>query len=347
MVEDGIIEGKARINVANESVDEPRKISKQLPVFYNPDMKLNRDISVALLNYLSTFENPFRIALPLAGTGIRGIRFLLETDSVNEIYFNDMSEKAIQNVKDNIKLNVLENDLRIFFSNKDANLFLLESSGFDYIDIDPFGSPNPFLDSAIKRISRNGILSVTATDTAPLCGTYPKTCARKYFAKPLRNELKHEVGLRILIRKVQLIASQYDKALIPIISYWNMHYFRIFFRCVKGKKKVDEIIGKHELYNGCGPMWMGKLFDEEVMDKVKLDNPFFKLLQDEAKVDIPFFYDIHTICKNEKLVIPKKETIIGILNSKGYNVSSTHFSPYGIKCNCSYEEFLFFLKELQ
>ena len=37
---------------------------------------------------------------------------------------------------------------------------------FDYIDIDPFGSPNPFLAAAIGRITRNGIVAVTATDTA-------------------------------------------------------------------------------------------------------------------------------------------------------------------------------------
>ncbi|MCU0373510.1 MAG: ATP-binding protein, partial [Ignavibacteria bacterium] len=42
--------------------------------------------------------------------------------------------------------------------------------GFDYIDIDPFGSPCPFLDAAIKRLSRGGILAVTATDTSALAG---------------------------------------------------------------------------------------------------------------------------------------------------------------------------------
>ena len=73
----------------------------------------------------------------------------------------------------------------------------MNSTGFDYIDVDPFGSPNPFLDAAIKRIARDGILAVTATDTAPLCGTYTNACRRKYWAVPLRNELMHEIGIRI------------------------------------------------------------------------------------------------------------------------------------------------------
>ena len=88
------------------------------------------------------------------------------------------------------------------------------------------------LDSAIKRISRNGILAVTNTDTAALTGTYPKACIRKYWSMPKRDYMMHETGLRILIRKVQLVGMQYEKALYPIFSYFKDHYFRIFFQCV-------------------------------------------------------------------------------------------------------------------
>jgi len=126
---------------------------------------------------------------------------------------------------------------KIIIKNQDANLFLLNSTGFDYIDIDPFGTPNPFLDSAVKRISRDGILAVTSTDTAALTGTYPKATLRKYWAYSKKDEMMHETGLRILIRKIQLIAAQYDKALVPIFSYFKDHYYRIFFNSVKGKKR--------------------------------------------------------------------------------------------------------------
>ena len=43
----------------------------------------------------------------------------------------------------------------------------------------------------------------------------------------------HEIGLRILIRRVQLAGSVYDKALIPILSYSKEHYMRVFFKCEK------------------------------------------------------------------------------------------------------------------
>ncbi|NIA04223.1 MAG: hypothetical protein GWP09_02625, partial [Nitrospiraceae bacterium] len=72
-------------------------------------------------------------------------------------------------------------------------------------------------------------------------------CVRKYWSKPLRNHLMKEFGLRILIRKVQLIGMQYEKALIPIFSYSKDHYFRVFFEVNKGKKRCDEVAAKHKL----------------------------------------------------------------------------------------------------
>ena len=68
--------------------------------------------------------------------------------------------------------------------------------------------------------------------------------------------MMHETGLRILIRKVQLIGMQYEKALFPIFSYLKDHYFRVFFRCIKGKKICDEIAEKHGMLNDAGPLWL-------------------------------------------------------------------------------------------
>lgn len=271
-------------------------ISKKLEIFYNPVMKFNRDCSILLLNALGndgkrdsenknnkednkkdSKEPPqedikeknknMLIALPLAGSGIRGLRFLKELKKgiIEEIHFNDYKENFIGMMKKNLKLNkiTLNKTTRITkttqitqtpkiqIHNTDANLFLLNSLGFDYIDIDPFGTPNPFLDSAVKRISRGGILAVTATDTSALAGTYPLAAKRKYFATPMLNHLMHELGLRILVRKVQMIGGQYDKALVPVFSYAKDHYYRIFFRCGKGKSKVDEILAKHKYFLYC------------------------------------------------------------------------------------------------
>ncbi|MFH1641588.1 MAG: hypothetical protein ABIC04_01680 [Nanoarchaeota archaeon] len=343
-----IVEGKAKIAI---SISE--KISKEMPVFYNPVMKFNRDISILLLNSIK--KTDLTIALPLAASGIRGIRFLLELNNIKEVHFNDHDKDFKKNIRKNLRLNNIAK--KAIIHSTDANLFLLNSTGFNYIDIDPFGSPNAFLDSAVNRINREGILAVTATDTSALCGTYPKACKRKYWATPLRNELMHEIGLRILIRKVQLIGAQFEKALIPIFSYSKDHYMRIFFRCIKGKSDVDAVLNQHDFYDDAGPIWTGPIFDNKLVsliiknnkDLLAKDNElgrFFKIVHAESKINIVGFYNIHKIVKRNKLHhIPRKQELITKIKKLKYKVSETHFCPEGIRSDISLEKFLRLLTE--
>ena len=335
-------EGKAIIKTTQED-----KISKEMPVFYNPVMKSNRDISVLLLNSIN--KNNLSIADPLAGSGIRSIRFLLELNKnkIKTISINDYSKSSIKSIKENLRLNKIKISKKIIIKNEDANLFLLKSTGFDYIDVDPFGTPNPYLDSAIKRLARDGILAVTATDTAPLCGTYPTACLRKYWAMPLRNELMHEIGLRILIRKIQLIGAQYEKALMPIFSYYKEHYFRVFLMCEKGKKDVDKVIEQHGMFKNAGPLWKGKLWDSKLVDSMtkKAEDRFLSIINEESKIDAIGFYDIHKICKRNKIKqLPKKGLLIEEIRKAGYKAAETHFNPWGVRSDISLEKLIRILK---
>ncbi len=324
--------------------------SKNLDVFYNPYMKLNRDISVLLLNSL---DRKFKIGLPLAASGVRGIRFMLETDAVESMNFNDYDKKAVDMIKKNLELNSINAEV----TNKDANIFLLENKGFDYIDIDPFGTPVPYLESAIVRLSRNGILAVTATDTSSLAGSHPKPCLRKYWAKPLRNHSMHETGIRILARRVQLIGASHDKALIPIFSYAKRHYYRIFFRCIKSKKQVDNVIEKIKYirYEGgycasdnphntfAGPLWTGQLWEEQLCKKM-LENStehtnFLSTIAEESGIDSIGFYHTPTLAKNLKLGYPPAlHSTIKKIRKKGYKACRTHFDPQGFRSDISYKE---------
>jgi len=346
-----IREGSAKLIIGNTD-----KISKQMGVFYNPVMSLNRDISVLLLN--SVNNGNLQIADPMAASGIRSIRFLkeLNKNKIKNLSINDIDKNAIKSIKNNFTLNKirLKNNKRIKIHNEDASLFLLNSSGFDYIDIDPFGSPNFLLDSACKRLARNGILAVTATDTSALCGTFPNACMRKYWALPRKCELMHEIGLRILIRKIQLAAAQYDKALLPIFSYSKEHYMRVFLKNEKGKDKVDEILKCHKMFNNAGPMWTGQLWKQDLcssMYKDSLKNEIFnknkelirflKTINEESKIDAIGFYDLNEICKKNKIKsLQKKEFIKNKIKKSGYKVSDTHFKGDGIRSNIPMEKLI-------
>lgn len=47
------------------------------------------------------------------------------------------------------------------------------------VDLDPYGSPSVFLDSAVQSIADGGMLMCTATDMAVLCGGNGEVCYSK------------------------------------------------------------------------------------------------------------------------------------------------------------------------
>jgi tRNA (guanine26-N2/guanine27-N2)-dimethyltransferase len=170
------------------------------PVFYNPVMELNRDIAVlALQTYQKLLNQEISVCEPLTGCGVRGVRFAVEVKGVKKVLINDINRKAFQLANHNVQMSGLSG--RITVANEDANCLLgcygAPSKRFDAIDIDPFGSPVIYLDSAIRALRNGGLIALTATDMASLCGVYPKACIRKYGGKPLRTEYCHELAVRL------------------------------------------------------------------------------------------------------------------------------------------------------
>ena len=357
-----LTEGKTKIIAKLPEKD----VHKQMEVFYNPIMGSNRNISILLLNSVDKIR--MRIADPLAGSGIRALRFCkeLEKNKIKELVVNDHKENFPEMFKENLKLNGLKTN-RVSFHNLDASLFLLQQEGFDYLDLDPFGSPNPFLAAAVARISRGGILAVTATDTAALTGTYPSVTKRSYWARPLRNYLMHEIGLRILIRKIQLQGMQFDKAFVPLLCYHKDHYFRVYVRSEKGTERCDELMKQQQYFLYCpqcvnfrtsifnkencdrcgreflfaGQLWTGRLFDRELLVEMVKKNPFpeeekfLKMLKEESAKDLVGFYDLHEIAHRYQKEPPKMELVL-----KRLKAVRTQFSPTGIKTEKRVKEIL-------
>jgi tRNA (guanine26-N2/guanine27-N2)-dimethyltransferase len=277
------------------------------PVFYNPVMELNRDIAVlALQAYQKMLSREISVCEPLAGCGVRGIRFAAEVQGVKKVLINDINQKAFQLATHNVQISRLSE--RVTVANEDAN-YLLGCYGaprkrFDAIDIDPFGSPVPYLDSAIRALRNNGLIALTATDMASLCGVYPKACLRKYGGKPLRTEYCHELAVRLLAGCLAITAAKYDVGISVVFSHSTAHYIRIYAIVKYGAKKADESIKNMGYVLHCfncfhrekakelfsiersgkcsqcgsklsvaGPLWLGKIFDEK----------FCELMEQEAK----------------------------------------------------------------
>ena len=284
-----ITEGTTRIEVPipDENSSFP---PSSAAVFYNPAMRMNRDIAIAAIAHFSK-ENPEYTYLDaLSASGIRGLRIAKEIGL--DTTMSDWDDSSFELIKRNIELNSLSNCTAV---KRNANVVMLDGS-FDIIDLDPFGTPAPFIDAACFSTKR--LLCITATDTAPLCGAHKKAGIRNYGAVPLKTEYYPEMGVRMLMGAVARTLAKYDKSMTPLLSYASAHYVRLFASVKKGIKEADECLenmgfvshcfncGAREWKHGlavhmdekcpvcrhttslAGPLWLGKLHDREFCDGV-------------------------------------------------------------------------------
>ena len=369
-----------RIEEGQTKIEFPEfdKISSEAPVFYNPHMELNRDLSILAIQVFQNEENrEINICDLFGGSGIRGIRYKNEITGVDNVAINDISELANEYEKHNIELNNLEN---IEVYQHDASMFLRMKRGkFDVIDIDPFGTPSPFLDSAGYCAGRNSLLCVTATDTSALCGTYKEPCIRKYNAKPYKSEYCHENGIRILAGFVALTLAKYSKCIDIKMSHSTEHYMRLYIKIEKGSKKTDETLKNIGYISHCknclhrqtsyglaspieetcpvcgeklinaGPLWLGniqnkefiqKMINETEHKKINTEKEALKLLNSCLnEADAPVtFFDVHTICKSLKISAPKLDLIFEEIKNNGFIAIKTHYNPLGIKTDATIED---------
>ena len=357
-----IEEGKVQIKFPDFD-----KVSSDAPVFYNPRMEFNRDNSIlALQAYQREVDREINICDLFGGSGIRGIRYKKEIDGVGDVSINDISPLANEFTRINAELN----DVEVEIDQKEANNELRSNMGrFDVIDIDPFGTPSPFVDSAGYNLKRDSLLCLTATDTSCLCGTYEEPCIRKYNAQPYKSEYCHENGIRILI------------------GFSSEHYMRTYLKVRKGSKATDESLKnigyiahcKHCLhrseYKGlassipefcpecgeklivAGPMWLGPIQNEEFIDSMieiaeeknlnQKDNVLKLLNSCKIEANAPStFYDIHKVCRALKISAPKFDKVFDKLEEEGFIAVKTHYSPLGIKTNASNKELMDIITEL-
>jgi len=344
-------------------------------VFYNPEAELTRDISTSAIQvFQKQFKNKITICDALAGTGIRGLRYAKEISGIKKVILNDKNPIAVKLIKKNIKENKLSR--KCISNNEDANILLRENV-FVVIDLDPFGSPNVFMDSTARSIYHKGFLCVTATDQSTLAGTYPKSCLRKYGIKSIKTEFYNELGVRILISFIILNLARYDRAFIPLLSFSTKHYYRVFGRiehagkisdllkdfgyvnycpkCLERKiGNIEKIDSKNHVFENCGLIYLGKILDKKFCKKVLADirkrnfrlkrneEKLLKLLIEEAEMPA-FYYDLHSLAKKLKTGIPKLEILIKKLKKKGFKASRTHFCLTAIKTDADYKKLIKFL----
>jgi tRNA (guanine26-N2/guanine27-N2)-dimethyltransferase len=92
------------------------------------------------------------------------------------------------------------------------------------IDLDPYGTPSMLLDTAVQSVAEGGLLLVTATDMANLCGNNSVACWSNYSSYPLHRSYCHEQALRIILgcieahaNRCELTGSAHTRASLPVL----------------------------------------------------------------------------------------------------------------------------------
>ncbi|RLI81152.1 tRNA (guanine(10)-N(2))-dimethyltransferase [Archaeoglobales archaeon] len=338
-------------------------------VFYNPKMRFCRDFDIAVFREIKRMEGEVNYLDALAGTGIRGIRAFLEANF--NPTFNDSSKKAVENIRRNLELNDLEADV---FS-KDANILMRERFFF-HIDIDPFGSPASFIDSAVIKPK---YLSITATDTAALCGSATKSGMRKYSSYVLKTEYYPEVGLRVLLGRILSESGKYDKAPEVLIAFAKEHFYRVHVRFKRSPRAVRNAYRKYGFILHCfnclrrytvpmgeefegtcecgkkfsliGPLWLGELHSQEFVERIAEDD----LGEEVGRVvgvikeenNTPLFYDLHFLTKKMRMSPPLLDGVIESLKEIGFMASRTRFLGTSFKTNAPIEEIYKVIKSMK
>jgi tRNA (guanine26-N2/guanine27-N2)-dimethyltransferase len=327
--------------------------------FYNPAMRLARDVSVVVLRTLVELDGrTFRVFDAMSATGARGIRLANEVPGT-KVQLNDANSDAVSLAQQNVK--------RLGLTNVDFRVGRLEShiaaEHYDWVDIDPFGTPAPFIDAAVLGVLEDGILAVTATDTASLSGVYPDACFRRYNARPRRGDCMPELAARILVGAVVRAAGRRDRGAVPLLTYTTQHFVRTYVRLSGGAGAADasaKQLGFAVFGPGlsrrlqsepaapktfAGPLWTGPLCDLAFMHRVRataaqhpnLSKETTKLLErlDEEAAAPPLYYEIDDFTSLGKTNSPKLEVFLQRIRDDGHVATRTHFSDRGFKTDAS------------
>ncbi|XP_020092470.1 probable tRNA (guanine(26)-N(2))-dimethyltransferase 1 isoform X2 [Ananas comosus] len=175
----------------------------------------------------------------LAASGLRALRYAREVDGIGQVIALDNDKASVEACKKNIQFNGSLACSKVEAHLADARVYMLtHPKEFDVVDLDPYGSPSVFLDSAVQSVADGGILMCTATDMAVLCGGSGEVCYSKYGSYPVKGKYCHEMALRILLASIESHANRYKRYIVPILSVHMDFYIRVFVRIFTSASEI-------------------------------------------------------------------------------------------------------------
>lgn len=175
-----------------------------------------------------------KILEALSATGLRAIRYAREIPHVKEVLANDLLPEAVESIRRNAEFNHVENLVKP--NTDDANVLMYRNKAhnnrYHVVDLDPYGTVTPFVDSALQTVEDGGLMLVTCTDLSVLAGNgYPEKCYALYGGvNMVSHESTHESALRLVINLLNQSAAKYKKCVEPLLCLSIDFYVRVFVR---------------------------------------------------------------------------------------------------------------------
>ncbi|HEX2066093.1 MAG TPA: hypothetical protein VHI93_04700, partial [Candidatus Thermoplasmatota archaeon] len=230
------------------------------------------------------------------------------------------------------------------------------------VDLDPCGSPAPFLDAAVRAVRHGGLLCATATDTGALAGKFPRVCRRRYDAHHglHRAPWRAEVGLRILAGALVRAAARFERTAAPVLSVAAGHWMRVVVRVEDGAQgdasikrlgaaALDPATGNGRFLDPgeavaewAGPLWTGPLQDAAMLGGMAAALPgkalarpketpaLLALLRQEA--DAPAFWIVPDLLRGRLgSPVPRRDALVERLRAAGAKAARSHLDPQGVR----------------
>lgn len=321
---------------------ESRGPARRAPVFYNPAMAFDRDLNVAVGRALRRSGRPPLDGWEMLGaTGARGLRVAHESDLLRSLLITEREPEALAVIERNVQALGLPG---VRVRSADARIPSPEGP-FDYVDLDPYGSPRPFLGAAFGSVRLPAILAVTATDMMVLAGVVRGACEARYGARPLHGRLAPEGGVRILLAALARGARARGAGLRPLLSYVHDHHVRVYAQLVPDPESPgpdpvatidpDRWDGPPLVGRGpFGPLWLGPLFDRDLVAHLRAPpsparpreiERWIDRVRGEVEVDRPFFYEPNEVARSVGLAEPPPiEVLIERLHGSGAKAARAH-----------------------
>jgi tRNA (guanine26-N2/guanine27-N2)-dimethyltransferase len=366
-----LVEGRAKLSL-------PAQIGRRQRVFYNPRMSLNRDIAILFAVSHFPSSRQLRVCDPMTASGVRAVRYVFETPNVLSVLAADNDPQTVEAARGIIRHNGLAE--RIMIVESDANLLLSSHTHdrFDLVDLDPFGSPAPFFENALRATLDGGVIAATATDMGPLTGARTSACVRKYGVRPIRCEFEKEMAVRILAACMCVIAGRLELGIEIVFSHASDHYARIYAKVTKGTKpsnlstrslgfveycpeclRRDSHSSLESIATSCedcgnktrigGPVWLGPLWDGDTTHVMIEHTPMLQSTRlseiqniltcaAQEKSASAFHYRTDAFSKRLGLKPPGLGEVLNALRDAGFEATATHFSPCGFRTSASCQE---------